>query len=115
MNEPPLLPPSQPPPPPAEPPLLPPVLPPPEPDDDNKGSVLAGMGLWLGVLFATGAMLSTNTAFLWLPVVALALGLVWVVKHGWNRTATGALIAVLLTVGFVLLIWSICSNYHYQG
>ena len=109
MNEPPPLPPS-------EPPLLPPPAPPPpEPEDNGEGSLLAGMGLWVAVLFATGAMLSVNTIFLALPLVSLVVGIVWVVKHGWNRTATGATIAILLTLGLVLLIWSICSGYHYQG
>lgn len=113
MNEPPLLPPTEPP---ILPPLLPPPAPPPpEPEDNGEGSLLAGMGLWLAVLAVSFVMLSSNPIFLALPLVAIGFGIVWVVKHGWNRTATGATIAILLTLGLVLLIWSICSGYHYQG
>ncbi len=112
MNEPPLLPPNEPP---LLPPPVPPVPPPTEPDGDNEGSILAGVGYWVAILVATFTLLSTSTIFLALPLVAIVAGIVWVVRNGWNRTATGATIAVLLTLGLVLLMWSICGNFHYQG
>jgi hypothetical protein len=96
------------PPPPAEP--LPSTTPPVAKEGTVVGGCLAFFVLCAVMGYATAALGKFAPYNLAVPLVAVLCLAINLARRGWNRTHTGLLIGLLLTIGFCLLLMSICGH-----
>lgn len=90
-----------------------PPLPPEEPPRD-PGSIGLGCGICFAVVVVGGyftfGLIQHYPFNLLVPLGALLIFSIAVARSGWSRTYTGIAIGLLLTLGFILLLKSICGG-----